>query len=272
MTNEEKAEALKNTPAGALLYFPGHTMFYTGYAKGSFYALSALGSASDGVGELNVKSVYSVSVNTLDVRRRNGDTWLTDLISIVIPANCSGVKYDPLADVGFSDVPEDSYFRDAVSWALRSGITDGADEGLFMPDGFCTRSMAVTFIWRAAGSAEPVIRFNPFDDIAESDYFFSPVLWCVEKGITFGSDDGLFLPEALCTRAQAVTLMWRAAGTPEPESGVNPFSDVKEASYYYKAVLWAVENGITDGVSDCEFSPDGVCTRGQMTTFIYRSR
>ena len=93
----------------------------------------------------------------------------------------------------------------------------------------------------------------------------------MEKGITSGTGATTFSPNSGCTRAQMVTFLWKNAGSPEPEGKDNPFADVSEGTYYYKALLWAVENGITSGTSATSFSPDAVCTRGQMMTFLYNA-
>ena len=115
------------------------------------------------------------------------------------------------------------------------------------------------------------VRENPFGDVKETDYFLNPVLWAVENGITSGTGAGQFSPEDTCTRAQVVTFLWRAVGKPEPASDVNPFDDVNPSDYYYKAVLWAVENGVTAGTSAGKFSPEASCTRGQVVTFMWRA-
>jgi len=111
---------------------------------------------------------------------------------------------------------------------------------------------------------------NPFTDIRESAYYHDPVLWAVANNVTNGTSDTTFSPDEGCTRAQVVTFLWRAAGKPDPASSESPFSDVKEGAYYYNAVLWAVENGITNGTSDTTFSPDETCTRAQIVTFLWR--
>jgi len=116
-------------------------------------------------------------------------------------------------------------------------------------------------------AAEPV---SAFDDVQKSDYFFNAVLWAVENGITNGVGVRTFAPNAICTRAQVVTFLWRAAGEPEPERMVCPFTDVAADAYYYKAVLWAVENGITNGTSADAFSPNATVTRAQTAAFLYR--
>ena len=111
---------------------------------------------------------------------------------------------------------------------------------------------------------------NPFTDIRESAYYHDPVLWAVANNVTNGTSDSTFSPDEGCTRAQVVTFLWRAAGKPDPASSESPFSDVKEGAYYYNAVLWAVEKGITNGTSDKSFSPDETCTRAQIVTFLWR--
>ena len=111
---------------------------------------------------------------------------------------------------------------------------------------------------------------NPFVDVFESDYFYEPVLWAVEKGITTGTDATHFSPAATCTRGQVVTFLWRAAGSPAPSSSANPFTDVSSSDYYYNAVLWAVGKNITNGTSATTFGPNDGCTRGQVVTFLHR--
>ncbi len=110
---------------------------------------------------------------------------------------------------------------------------------------------------------------NPFTDISKNDYFYDAVLWAVEEGVTGGTGGGKFSPNAPCTRAQMVTFLWRASGSPEIGTA-NPFSDVSSDAYYYDAVLWAAEQGITGGTGNGKFSPDAPCTRAQMATFLWR--
>ena len=112
---------------------------------------------------------------------------------------------------------------------------------------------------------------NPFVDVSESAYYYDAVLWAVENGITGGTTDTTFSPNASCTRAQAVTFLWRAAGSPAPKSSAMPFGDVAADAYYHDAVLWAMEQGITQGTTATAFSPNAVCTRGQIVTFLWRA-
>ena len=122
-----------------------------------------------------------------------------------------------------------------------------------------------------AATAAQTPESNPFTDVKESNFYYESVLWAVENEITKGTSATTFSPNEFCTRAQVVTFLWRAAGCPEPESTVCPFADVEADDYFYKAVLWAMENGITSGATKTEFSPDAKCTRAQIVTFLHRS-
>ena len=126
--------------------------------------------------------------------------------------------------------------------------------------------------WKGTGCTRcDATRENPFVDVTEDAFYIDPVLWAVEKGITTGVDDTHFNPFGRCDRASVVTFLWRAAGSPEPTTTENPFVDVNEAHFYYKAVLWAVEEGITNGTSATTFAPFAKCTRAQVVTFLYRA-
>ena len=174
-----------------------------------------------------------------------------------------------VTDSSFVDVPADVYYYDAVLWAARNGITVGMDDTHFAPNATCTRAQVVTFLWRAAGSPAPESSTMPFTDVATDAYYYDAVLWAVENGCTLGTTTTTFAPNATCTRAQIVTILWRSQASPAADS-VNPFTDVASDAYYYDAVLWAVENGITLGTTDTTFSPDADCTRAQIVTFLYR--
>lgn len=170
----------------------------------------------------------------------------------------------------FHDVSRFDYFYDAVKWAVDHDITSGTGRFTFSPNAACTRAQTVTFLWRAAGSPRPVSAVNPFTDVHYGDYFYQAVLWAVENGITVGTSATTFSPDATVTRAQVVTLLWRANGQPAARN--SGFTDVSADAYYAKAVAWAVENGITTGTGFGIFSPDAACTRAQIVTFLYRNR
>ena len=168
----------------------------------------------------------------------------------------------------FADVPANSYYADAVLWAAKNGITGGIGNGLFGPNQPCTRAQIVTFLWRAAGSPEPKA-MSSFADVSTDAYYAKAVAWAVENGITTGTGDGKFSPDATCTRAQSVTFLFRAIGKLVDSKA--EFSDVLTDSYYANAVAWAVENGVTNGIGNGLFGPDNSCTRAQIVTFLFRA-
>ena len=114
-------------------------------------------------------------------------------------------------------------------------------------------------------------RRNPFTDVPSNAYYTDAVLWALDSGVTNGTTPTTFAPNTTCTRAQVVTFLWRAKGSPEPATRTNPFRDVKESSPYYKAILWAYENDITTGTSATAFSPSATCTNGHVVTFLWRA-
>ena len=170
----------------------------------------------------------------------------------------------------FWDVPADAYYAGPVKWAVGKGITAGTGEGKFSPEEGCTRAQVVTLMWRAAGSPEDSSNI-PFNDVFQSDYFYKPVKWAIFKKITTGTTYYTFSPSETCTRAQIVTFLWRSKGSPYPGTTDNPFTDVNKDDYFYKAVLWAVKNGVTVGTTETTFSPYETCTRGQVVTFLFRA-
>ena len=168
----------------------------------------------------------------------------------------------------FSDVSTSAYYYEAVKWAQEKGITGGIGNGLFGPNQPCTRAQIVTFLWRAAGSPEPKA-MSSFADVSTDAYYAKAVAWAVENGITTGTGDGKFSPDATCTRAQSVTFLFRAIGKLVDSKA--EFNDVLTDSYYANAVAWAVENGVTNGIGNGLFGPDNSCTRAQIVTFLFRA-
>ncbi len=189
------------------------------------------------------------------------------------PSEEPGENEEPVEPVEnpFTDVDEDDYFCEPVLWAVGKGITNGMSENSFAPEAPCTRGQIVTFLWRACGSPEPTETNSPFADVLEEEYYYEAVLWAVEQGITTGLSKTSFGPNATCTRGQVATFLWRSQGKPEPESSKSPFDDVKRGDYYREAVLWAVENEVTQGMGGGKFAPNASCTRGQIVTFLFRA-
>lgn len=171
----------------------------------------------------------------------------------------------------FSDVPSGSWYEAPVVWALENGITAGTSANTFSPDDQCLRSQVMTFLWNAANKPEPSSYRNPFTDVPAGVWYEKPVLWAVENGITSGISATEFGANDVCSRYQVVFFLWKAAGSPEPTSTYNPFGDVKSTDFFYNAVLWAVENEITAGISPTEFGTYAPCTRAQVMTFLYNA-
>lgn len=169
--------------------------------------------------------------------------------------------YRPL----FSDVNKSNYFYAPVLWAVREGITNGTTDTTFSPQNTCTRGHILTFLWRANGSPEASIS-NPFPDVTPDRFFYQAALWAYEQGLIDGATFGGDTP---CTRAEAVTYLWKLAGRPV----VTPktFADVPSDSEYARAVSWAYAHGVTQGRTETTFDPDGICTRAQIVTFLYRA-
>ena len=171
----------------------------------------------------------------------------------------------------FTDVPEGTFYYEPVMWAVENSITNGTTATTFGPNDQCMRAHVVTFLWRAVGSPEPTRTDNPFVDVKPTDFYYKPVLWAVENGITAGLDATHFGPTAYCNRAQVVTFLYRTMGSPDVGAATNPFTDVAAGSFYEKPVLWAVENGVTAGLSATSFGPNSICNRAQIVTFLYRA-
>ena len=174
--------------------------------------------------------------------------------------------------VNFTDVAPDAYYADAVTWAVINDITAGTSPTTFSPENGCTRAQVVTFLWRAEGSPEPKTTKNPFKDVIVGEYYYKAVLWAVEEEITKGMTDNTFAPNTTCTRGQIVTFLYRWKGSPKIQGASNPFKDVKSGDYFYDAVLWAVANDITKGMTNNTFVPNNTCTRAQVVTFMYRGK
>ena len=170
---------------------------------------------------------------------------------------------------GFEDVPADSFYYDAVQWAVEEGITTGATATTFNPNGELLRAQVVTMLWRAAGEPAATIA-NPFTDVSESDWYYDAVLWALEEGITTGISATEFAPRGVTNRAQAVTFLWRYLNEPAATTE-NSFSDVVDGAWYEAAVNWAVERNVTNGMDNDTFGIEVNCNRAHMVTFLYRA-
>ena len=203
----------------------------------------------------------------------DGDVWFQQGRTVDTPIKAldggvalpAGVE-PPVPTVGgFSDVRENAYYADAVLWAVDGGVTSGTSATTFSPDNTCTTAEVLTFLWRASGSPA-ASGGNPYSDVPAGAYYEQAALWAGEEGLVSGSAFGGGAP---CTRADAVTYLWRLAG--QPSAGTADFADVPAGADFAPAVAWAVEQGVTTGTGGDRFSPDTTCTRGQIMTFLYRA-
>ena len=172
---------------------------------------------------------------------------------------------------GFTEVTESDFFYEPVMWAVEEGITNGISETAFGPYALCNRAQIVTFLWRANGSPKAEKVVNPFMDVKKGDFWYDAALWALENGITNGIGEYVFGANEPCTRAQAVSFLYRAAGKPEYDAE-NPFVDLEEGSFYYDAALWALSEGITTGATETTFDPEGKCLRASVVTFLWRAK
>ena len=226
---------------------------------------------------ITVKPDDGFKLDDLTVTDKNGkELKLTDKgngkYTFTMPASKVEIKATFVKEVEtspFSDVSTSAYYYEAVKWAQEKGITGGIGNGLFGPNQPCTRAQIVTFLWRAAGSSEPK-SMSSFSDVSADSYYAKAVAWAVENGITTGTGDGKFSPDATCTREQAVAFLYRASGSPAV-SGGSAFSDVAANAYYADAVAWAEKNGVTGGIGGGLFGSGNTCTRAQIVTFLYRA-
>ncbi len=184
----------------------------------------------------------------------------------------SDKNYDGSESVAlpFTDVAESAYYADAVAWAIQNKVTSGVSATTFAPNASCTRGQMVTFLWKAAGSPEPKSLTTAFTDVKSGAYYEKAVAWAVENKVTTGTSATTFSPDATVTRGQSVTFLWKANNSPAAE-GTSAFTDVAASAYYASAVNWAVEKGVTSGMSATTFAPNSNCTRAQIVTFLYRA-
>lgn len=224
---------------------------------------------------VTVKPDAGYELDSLKVLDKNGkELELTDKgdgrFTFIMPAGRVEVKAAFTEEVKispFRDVSTDAYYYEAVKWAQKKGITGGIGNDLFGPYQPCTRAQIVTFLWRAAGF--PVVNYAmDLTDVPGDAYYAETVRWALSQGITTGTADGLFAPDATCTRAQGMTFLFRASKA--SADGAPAFGDVAADAYYAEAVKWATDNGITNGTTSSTFNPGSGCTRAQIVTFLWR--
>ena len=239
--------------------------------KGDTVSVTASANSGYAVSGVTVKTAGGDTVKVAD--NGNGKyTFTMPAANVTVTAAFSKTQ----TTVSFADVSSDSYCADAVKWAVENGVTNGTTAAAFSPNAACTRGQIVTFLWRAAGSPAPKTTVNPFTDVAADAYYAKAVLWAVENGITNGTTAATFSPDAPCTRAQAVTFLFRGAIANGLEAVtlqelISGFSDAASLpGYAVSAMNWALANGIVQGNGGA-LMPNNTCTRGQIVTFLYRA-
>ncbi len=230
--------------------------------------LTLKASLKNSTSKINWKSSDS-KIATID---SNGKITAKMAGSVTITASADGLSVKCKLTVFYKDVTDKSDFWYApTNYLTAKGVVRGyANQTEFRPANNCTRAQMVTFLYRLQG--EPKTKSNKckFDDVKSTDYFYKPVIWATEKGITTGVSAKEFAPQKVCTRAQTVTFLWRLAGKPAPGKNAKKFTDVNETDYYYKATLWASDMKILAGYEDGTFRPKNNCLRRQMVTFLYK--
>ena len=239
--------------------------------KGDTVSVTASANSGYAVSGVTVKTAGGDTVKVTD--NGNGKyTFTMPAANVTVTAAFSKTQ----TTVSFADVSSDSYCAGAVKWAVENGVTNGTTATTFSPNAACTRGQIVTFLWRAAGSPAPKTTVNPFTDVAADAYYAKAVLWAVENGITNGTTATTFSPDAPCTRAQAVTFLFRGAIANGLEAVtlqelISGFSDAASLpGYAVSAMNWALANGIVQGNGGA-LMPNNTCTRGQIVTFLYRA-
>jgi hypothetical protein len=202
----------------------------------------------------------------------NGKVHALKAGMVTVTASAAGKKAKCSIQVLFKDVAnENDFWYKPTYYLANKDIVKGYDnQTTFKPANECTRAQMMTFMYRLAGNPATKASTCNFEDVKSTDYFYKPVIWAVEQGITTGVSKTSFNPQGACTRAQTVTFLWRMAGKPEPAKNAKKFSDVKSTDYFYKATLWASGKKILAGYEDGTFKPQGKCLRRQMVTFLYK--
>ena len=247
-------------------YAQTYTLFY----MPSLGYLQQMGRTPDGYGSWDLTDTGGVSPVT---ELKMSPDFLLDIygantiVNIMTPDkswNCTilveGNTTQPTVPTvgGFTDVKTGDYFAEPVLWAVEKGITAGTSATTFAPNATCTQGQILTFLWRAKGEPKPT------GTVSGTQYYATAAQWAKEQGLTDN-----FSAEADCTRAMVVTYLWKLAGS--PKTGTSNFTDVSANADYAQAVAWAVEQDITSGTGNGQFSPNSTCTRGQIVTFLYRA-
>lgn len=245
------------------------TVHPTRASRGEIITITATPNSGYKLAEL---IVTDRSGNEIELADKGNDMFTFTMPASHVDIHAAFAAVEPVViPLPFTDISADAYYYDAVRWAVDNDITNGTSATSFGPDESCTRAQVITFLWRAAGCPAPVSTDMVFTDVSTDSYYYDAVLWAIGNNITKGTDTFTFSPNETVTRGQIVTFLWRAAGCPEPTTITVPFIDVPVSAYYFDAVLWAVENNITTGISATAFAPERNCIRAETVTFLYRA-
>lgn len=263
-------DGTSNTPSGAAVWLPSNEVYTVTTTEKNIEAAM-----------VNVDQSAAVTTSAQSVTFAVNDDHALDYVRVDQTGASYNITLSSTLDRGYEDVQLTGTTASAgISLAQVSGslYAMGTDSGSALKvDG---KNTAVSALSGAmpdidgllTGSAQKPAENNPFTDVKAGSYYYDAVLWAVQNGVTSGTSPVTFSPDASCTRGQTVTFLWRAAGSLKAGNSANPFADVRSGAYYYDAVLWAVQNGVTSGTGAAAFSPDATVTRGQTVTFLYRSQ
>ncbi|MCR4670421.1 MAG: S-layer homology domain-containing protein [Saccharofermentans sp.] len=260
------------TPRPTATPTPGSSGSYTLYRPGTIICGA----------DYQAKITFSPAAKSVKWKSSDKSTATVDSKGVIKGIKAGPVTITATADDGryasftvtilYKDVTNSKdFWYEPTNYLTAKGVVKGYDEQTkFKPGNDCTRAQMVTFIWRLMGEPKPKNSTCKFTDVEKTDYFYKACIWGNENHIVEGYKDGTFGPKIICARRHAVTFLWRLAGSPEPKSTTNNFSDVKTGDYFYKATLWASEKKILAGYDDGTFRPDSNCLRRQMVTFLYK--
>ncbi len=261
--------------------FPGGDGIYRLTAEGAYTGNEAGEAFLGQIGSADADSPWEFDINFSELKLLESDIFgllltfddpsvyftCADLGKVIAAAGVE-VEEDSDPDNPFIDVFFDAYYYNAVIWAYKNGVTTGTSTTTFGPDATCDRGQVVTFLWRAMGSPEPTSTKNPFTDVKESDYFYKPVLWAVEKGITNGTSATTFGPKQTCTSGHVITFLWRANGSPAVE---NKSESVAAGKFYTDAVAWGESLDLFEMIYPA-FNPENSAPRAEIVTYLYLNR
>lgn len=272
ISSSQLKAVLDKHPEGIVLYCKSvpHAVFLTGYSGDTFYCADTITKYAGTKRTLENTWLGDKCGSQANILRKVSAYWYISSYSIS-PTN-QVPEEDPRP---FKDVSAKAYYYDAVVWAVENGITKGQTKTEFCPAEDCTRAQVVTFLWRAAGCPEPSGSVTTFSDVSNVAHknFYKAILWAKETGITNGYQDGTFRPDDGVTRAEFVTMQYRANGEENVSTQNHPFVDVDARIHknFLNGILWAYENGITKGKDATHFEPDKNCSRANVVTFLYRA-